>query len=151
MSYQQLNPENPPYQSQPSRPAKLRSDFSLEKYLLFILLTAGIYHFVVMVRLIKNVNTIISPYDGKKTMNIIGASLLGILTLGIYTFVWYHKLSDRVGDEVRRRNIASDFSSSTFWLWHVLGAFVIFGPFVYFDRLFDAVNALSENYNHYGY
>jgi hypothetical protein len=43
---------------------------------------------------------------------------LGALTLGIYMFVWLHKLCNRIGNELRRRNVQYKFSAATFWLWN---------------------------------
>lgn len=151
MSYEQPNQQNPGYESQPPMRAQLRTDFSLGKYILLSFITFGIYGIIVMFRLVDNVNIVASPYDGKKTMNYLVMLLLGIITFGIYPLVWNHQLSDRVGDEVRRRNIPSDFSSTTYWLWGILGGFIIVGPFIYMDRLFKSVNAMSESYNIYGY
>lgn len=34
-----------------------------------------------------------------------------------------------------------------FWLWNVLGALIIVGPFVYMHKLSTAMNKLAENYN----
>lgn len=151
MTYQQPNTQNPGYQNPAPARTQLRTDFSLGKYILLSLITFGIYGIVVMFRLVDNVNTVASPYDGKNTMNYLVMILLGIVTAGIYPLIWYHQLSDRVGIEVRRRNISSDFSSNTFWLWYVLGSLIIVGPFIYYDRLFKSVNAMSESYNTYGY
>lgn len=151
MSYQQPNQYNASNQGQATPGVRLRTDFSLGKFILLSFITFGIYGIIVMSRVVDNVNTIASPYDGKKTMNYFGAMLLGIVTFGIYPLVWFHQFSDRVGNELNRRNITSDFSSTTFWLWFVLGAIIIVGPFIYYDRLFKSVIAMTESYNTYGY
>ena len=69
---------------------------------------------------------------------------------GIFMFVWFHQLSNRVGEEARMRGINSDFSATTFWLWYVLGSLIIVGPFIYVHKLCENMNALSANYNQHG-
>ena len=69
------------------------------------------------------------------------------ITLGIGAIVWMHKLSARIGNELKRRNIDYSFSAASFWLWNVLGIFIIVGPFVYIHKLLKAMNLLSANYN----
>lgn len=162
MSYQQPQQPQQPYQQQPYQqqpyqqqpyPAprtQLRTDFSMGKTVLLSLITFGIYGIVVWCRLVDNINTLASPYDGKKTMNYFLAILLGIITLGIYPIVWNHQLCDRIGDELHRRRINYELSSSTYWLWGVLGSLIIVGPFIYMDKVFNATNMLSQHYNQFG-
>ena len=73
--------------------------------------------------------------------------LIGPITLGIADIVWFHRISNRIGNELKRRQIAYSFSASDYWLWNVLGAVIIVGPFIYLHKLFKAMNMLSENYN----
>ena len=64
------------------------------------------------------INMVASRYDGKRTTHFMWMPFLGALTGGIYMFVWLHKLCNRIGDEVRRRNIQYKFSAASFWLWN---------------------------------
>ena len=73
--------------------------------------------------------------------------IIAPITLGIGGLVWYHKMSNRVGDEARRRGIDSNFSASTFWLWNVLGSLIVVGPFVYIHKLSKTMNAVCADYN----
>lgn len=78
MSYQQPQQPQQPYQQQPYQqqpyqqqpyPAprtQLRTDFSMGKTVLLSLITFGIYGIVVWCRLVDNINTLASPYDGKR-------------------------------------------------------------------------------------
>ena len=75
------------------------------------------------------------------------AFLVTGITLGIGALVWYNNISDRIGAELRRRNIPIEFGASTYWLWNVLGSLIIVGPFIYLAKLFGAMNALCEDYN----
>jgi len=78
------------------------------------------------------------------------AFLLTPLTLGVIFFVWCHTLLNRIGAELARRGINYSVSASTFWLWFVLGAFIIVGPFIYTYKVITAMNLLAEDYNAQG-
>ena len=96
----------------------------------------------------NSINIIASRYDGKKTMHYcLLCFLVGPVTLGIAAFVWFHNISNRIGNELRRRGIDSDFSASDFWLWNVLGSLILVGPFVYVYKLCNAANKVCEHYN----
>jgi cobalamin biosynthesis protein CobD/CbiB len=64
------------------------------------------------------INMVASRHDGRRTTHFIWMPILGALTLGIYMFVWLHKLCNRIGNELRRRNVQYKFSAATFWLWN---------------------------------
>ena len=144
---QQMN-QGYPYQAYaPMRP-QLKTDKGLLKFILLSLITCGIYGIVVMSTISTDINTVASRYDGKQTMHYcLLCFLIGPITCGIAYLVWYHNLSARIGNELRRRNIAYSFSSSDFWLWNVLGSLIIVGPFIYLNKLLTATNLLCESYN----
>lgn len=127
---------------------QLKTNKSLVKFVLLSLITFGIYGIVVLSSVSENINLIASKYDGKKTMHYcLLFFLIGPITLGIAYIVWFHKLSARIGTELKRRNIAYSFDASSYWLWCVLGSLIVVGPFVYYHKLFKATNMLCENYN----
>lgn len=125
-----------------------RTDKSLVKYIFLSIITFGIYGIIVMSSVSDDINIIASRYDGKKTMHYcLLIFLVGIVTFGIGIIVWYHKISDRIGNELRRRMIPYDFSAGTFWLWCVLGSLIFVGPFIYYHKLFTATNLMCQHYN----
>ena len=127
---------------------QLKTNKGLIKYLLLTIITFGIYPIVVMSTVSSDINIVASRYDGKKTMHYcLLIFVVAPLTLGIASIVWYHKISNRIGNELNRRGINYHFSATTFWLWHVLGALIVVGPFVYLHKMFKAVNLMNENYN----
>lgn len=128
--------------------AQLKTNRGLIKFILLSAITFGIYGLVVMSALSTDINTIASRYDGKKTMHYcLIVFLLTGLTFGIAPIVWYHKLSARMGNELKRRGIAYSFGTGSFWGWNVLGALIGIGPLVYTHKLLKAMNLLCENYN----
>ena len=127
---------------------KLKTNKGLLKTLLLTIVTFGIYPLIVMSAVSTDINIVASRYDGKKTMHFcLLAFVLLPLTLGIAAIVWYHRISNRIGAELKRRGIDYKFSATDFWLWDVLGTFIVIGPFVYLHKLFKAVNKMNEHYN----
>ena len=127
---------------------KLKTNKGLIKYILLSIITFGIYGLVVMSSLSNDINIVASRYDGKKTMHYcLLYFIVAPITLGIAGIVWFHKISNRMGKELKRRNIAYDFSCADFWLWNVVGSIIVIGPFIYFHKLFKAANLICADYN----
>lgn len=127
---------------------QLKTNKGLLKTLLLSFITFGIYSLVVMSAVSNDINIVASRYDGKKTMHYcLLFFLVGPLTLGIAEVVWIHRISNRIGAELKRRGVGYSFSAADFWLWGVLGSFIFVGPFIYLHRLFKAVNKMNAHYN----
>ena len=60
------------------------------------------------------------------------------------------RISERLGCELKRRNIAYSFGASDYWLWNVIGSIIVVGPFVYYHKLFKAANLICADYNEKG-
>ena len=127
---------------------QLKTNKGMVKFILLSLITLGIYGIVVMSSVSNDINIAASRYDGKKTMHFcLLFFLVGPITLGIAYIVWYHKISARIGNELKRRNISYSFGAADYWLWNVLGSIIVVGPFVYLHKLLKATNLICENYN----
>ncbi len=127
---------------------QLKTNRGLLKFILLSIVTFGIYGIVVMSTISTDINYIASKYDGKKTMHYcLLVFLVGPITLGIADLVWYHRISNRIGDELTRRGLGYSFGAGTFWGWNILGAFIVVGPFIYQYKLFKAMNMLAADYN----
>ncbi|MFA7673730.1 MAG: DUF4234 domain-containing protein [Clostridia bacterium] len=132
-------------------PGQLKTDRGIWKFIGLSIITFGIYSLIFFARLANDVNTVSSRYDGKKTMNFwLLMFIVGPLTLEIGTFVWYHRVCNRIGAELAHRGINYDFSASTFWGWGILGTCIIVGPFVWIHKLCNAMNYISSDYNQRG-
>ena len=130
---------------------QLNTRRSLLKFILLSIITLGIYSIVFFSGISSDINTIAQRYDGKKTMHFcLLFFLVGPITLGIGDIVWFHKISARMGNELSRRGIDYKFNASTFWLWNVLGALIVVGPFVYLHKMAKASNLLASSYNSVG-
>ena len=111
---------------------QLPTNRSIVKFVLFSMITFGIYAIVFFYNISSDINTIASRYDGKKTMNYVLLLLIGFLTLGFGYFAflpWFHRMSNRVGAELSRRGIHYNINAGTFWwlvgLPHLVYAFAL--------------------------
>lgn len=136
------------YQASTAPVGQLKTSRGLLKYILLSIITLGIYSIVAMSSISNDINVIACRYDGKRTMHYcLLYFLISWLTLGIGYVVWYHKISVRIGNELKRRNISYRFGAGTYWLWNVLGTLIVVGPFIYLHKMFKAMNLLSKHYN----
>jgi len=127
---------------------QLNANRGLIKLILLSVVTLGIYAIVFYCVLSRDINIMASRYDGKKTMHFaLMLFIIGPITLGIGYLVWYHNLSNRIGSELNRRGLNYAFNAKTFWLWCVLGAFILVGPFIYLYKICKAFNMIAEHYN----
>ena len=127
---------------------QLKTNRGWLKTILLSIITFGIYGLVMYSGISNDINTIASRYDGKKTMHYcLLVFIVAPITFGIAAIVWSHKISNRIGAEVKRRGIAYNFSAADFWLWNVLGSLIVIGPFVYLHKMFKAVNLMNAHYN----
>jgi len=128
--------------------AQLKTNRGLIRFILFSIITLGIYPLVFYSCISTDINTIASRYDGKRTMHFcLLLFIVAPITLGIGAIVWYHRLSARIGAELSRRGIGYSFGAGSFWGWNVLGMLIVIGPLVYLHKLCRAMNLLSGSYN----
>ncbi len=136
------------YQPSTAPVGQLNAKRSLIKFILLNIITLGIYSIVFYSSISSNINIIASRYDGKKTMHYcLLFFLIGPITLGIGFIVWFHKMSARIGTELSRRNIDYKFGAADYWIFNILLAFVVVGPFIYLHKLCKATNLISQHYN----
>jgi len=133
---------------------KIASNHNVGAVIVLSLITFGIYTIFWHSRLSKDINTIASHHDGKRTWNgalvIIISLFTAAFVYGIPTLIWHHLFTNRIGAELRRRRINYRIGARDFWIWCVLGAFILIGPIVYAYKICRAMNALIMDYNQYG-
>lgn len=130
----------------------LKTDRSVWKFLLFSILTCGIYALVFFSGISDDINRVATGRDRKKTTHFcLMAFVLGPITCGIYEFYWWHTFSERIGDEARARGIYTNFGAATFWLWYFLGSLLCgIGPLIYVHMLCETMNQINSSYNQFG-
>lgn len=149
--YAQNQNNQPPFQQHGGPVAQLKTDRSFIKTVLLSLVTFGIYAIICYGGITDDVNLVCSRYDNRKSMNYyLLFFLVGPITCGIASIVWNHNICDRIGNELKRRQIGYDFGAKDFWLWNVLGAVIIVGPFIFAHKFFTSVNMLNESFNQFG-
>lgn len=127
---------------------QMKTNRGLLKYILLSFITFGIYGIVVFSSISSDINILAYRYDGKKTMHFcLMYFVFSWLTFGVVPIVWSHRISARVGDQVRRRNLPYSFGAADFWLWNVLGSLIIVGPFIYLYKFFKSMNMISADFN----
>ncbi len=127
---------------------QLKTSRGLLKYILFSLITLGIYPIVMFSLISDELNTVCK--DNKRTTQYWLLWFLSMVTCAIPIFIWNHTASNRMGNELKRRGINYSISASTFWGWGFLGAFIIIGPFVYVYKFLKASNLLNADFNQKG-
>ncbi len=119
----------------------------LLKLILLEIITFGIYGLVMMSHISEEINIIAARRDGKHTMHyLLIAFIFSWLTLCIAPLVWYHRLSNRIGEELKARNCNYSFGAEDFWLWNILGSLIIVGPFIYVHRFLKSMNLINADY-----
>lgn len=147
IQYEQSNNQN---NNEYAPKLQLATNISIAKYIIFGILTLGIYTMVIESQISGEMNIVASRADGKRTIPFLGMLQLSAITLGIYLFVWNHTFANRIGAELARRGYDYQFGARDFWLWNVLGSFIIVGPFIYCYKKLTAMNMINASYNIYG-
>ena len=125
----------------------LRTDRSLLVFVLLSFITCGIYWFIFVYQLIRDVN-IACEGDGEETPGLLIFLLLSIITCGIYSFYWYYKLGDRLAANAGRYGYPVSENGVTILLWMLLGQFACcVGPFIAWHLLITNTNLVCTGYN----
>ena len=127
---------------------RLRTNRGLLKFILLSLITFGIYGIVCFSHISKEINTLATEHDHRRTMHYcLVFFLLSWLTLGIMMLIWWHNICDRIGDELKYRKIKYSFGAGSYWSWGFFGVLIIIGPFIFYHKFFKAMNLLNADYN----
>ena len=124
----------------------VKNNRSLLKYVLLTILTCGIYSYIFIYELAKDVNTICDG-DGQETAGLLKLILLSIITCGIYGIVWYYKLGNRLNENAPRYGLHFSENGTSVLLWMVLGSVACgIGPFMAWHIIIKNTNALATAY-----
>jgi len=119
----------------------------LWKLLLFTIPTLGIYNIVFWYRFTQDLNEM--NKEEKKLKNYILVLFLSLITLGIYRWVWFFYLADRVQTTGAELGIRIKPGPSITLIWKLFGTFVIIGPFVANFLVIHNMNKVAKQYNRY--
>lgn len=173
----QPGPAMPTPQPQPPT-RQIKTNRTVLKYILLGIITLGIYDIVITTGISRSINTIATKHDGKKTMNFCwNVFIFSWLTLGIVPLIWWHRISERIGDELQCRGHQRIVTATDFWIWNfacsgvglaivefallsvmtqpfiavvaALAGLIIelIGIYKFYSKFFKATNTLAADYN----
>ena len=125
----------------------IQEDRALWKYIVFGILTCGIYNYYFIYKMAMDVNEMCAD-DGKKTSGLIPFILLSFLTCGIYAYYWYYSLGNRLQDNAPRYGLNFQENGTTVLLWCIFGLLLCgFGALVGIHILIKNTNEMAKAYN----
>lgn len=125
----------------------LDTNRGLLKYIIFSILTCGIYSYYFLYKLAQDVN-IICDGDGQNTAGLLKFILLSIITCGIYSWFWYYNIGNRLASNGFKYGINILENGTTILMWQIFGVLLCgIGPYVAMYILIKNTNALAMAYN----
>lgn len=130
------------------RPAyAIATNRGLFKYIIFTILTCGIYSYWFVYSMARDVNEMCKE-DGDKTGGLLVYILLSIITCGFYSIYWEYKLANRLQENGPRYGINFSENGTSVLLWIIFGALICgVGPFIAMNILIKNTNRLAREYN----
>ena len=120
---------------------------SLGKYILLTMVTCGIYAYIFIYQLAKDVN-VMCEGDGQHTTELLPFILLTMVTCGVYAIIWYYQLGNRLAANAGRYGLAFQENGTTILLWQLFGSALCgIGPFIAWNIIIKNTNALAAQYN----
>ena len=123
----------------------IQEDRKLWKLILFTIPTLGIYNIYFWYRFTKDLNEM--NQEEKRIKNYILVCCLTILTLGIYRWVWFFYVADRIQVTGENMGIPIKPGPGTTLFWKLYGTFILIGPFVANYFVIRNMNRIAKEYN----
>ena len=121
------------------------------KFIVFGILTLGIYDIIFWWKMINDINTTcgyVEDTDSEKSVNYIVLILLSMITLNIYLFVWWYKQGNRIKTAGREYGLNIEEKGSTYLLWIIFGSLLFgVGPMIALYLMICNLNKLCSRYN----
>ncbi len=141
------NYQNTGYNQGPQAFMPLRTDRSLLVFILLTLVTCGIYLYIFMYYMIKDINTACAG-DGDETPGLLVYILLSLVTCGIYSYIWLYKVGERLARNCQRYGYSVTENGTTVLLWFIFGMWLCgIGPFIGWNILINNTNMVCMGYN----
>lgn len=115
------------------------------KLLLFTIPTFGIYSIVFWFQFTRDLNEM--NREDKKIKNYILVCFLSLITLGIYRWVWFFYLTDRVQVTGERMGMRIKPGPGVTLSIKLFGTFVLIGPFLANFIVIHNMNKVAAEYN----
>lgn len=115
-------------------------------YVLFSILTCGIYGLYFRYQLNKEINQMTGPEPGQISPGV--AIVLMIVTCGIYEFYWVYQMGLRIDRLSDANGIAREDSASGYLLWDLTSFFTLgITAWVAYYKMVKQFNRLADAYN----
>ncbi len=125
----------------------INTNRSLIVYILFNVLTLGLYSLIFWHGYVRDVNILCSG-DGKNTKGIFLAILLSIVTLGIYMYIWEYGMQNRIRDRAPKYGVENVKDGGAIILWDIFGLLLFgIGPMIALYIRIKSLNSLAYAYN----
>ncbi|MGM9616730.1 DUF4234 domain-containing protein [Butyricicoccus sp.] len=119
----------------------------LWKYIVFTILTLGIYGYYFIYKMAEDVNTMCKE-DGESTSGLLVFVLLSFITCGFYAIYWYYKLANRLQANAPKYGLYFQENGTTVLMWDLFGLLICgIGPFIAMHILIKNMNAMARAYN----
>ena len=121
--------------------------FKERVFILLTLVTCGIYLYIFMYYMIKDINTACAG-DGDETPGLLVYILLSLVTCGIYSYIWLYKVGERLARNCQRYGYSVTENGTTVLLWFIFGMWLCgIGPFIGWNILINNTNMVCMGYN----
>ncbi len=119
----------------------------LLKYIVFSILTCGIYSLYFLYALSRDINEMCKE-DGQETPGLLMLIALSIVTCGLYNIYYCPSILDRLSQNAGRYGVKVEESGLHYLLWCCPGVILCFvGPFVAMYILIKNTNKVAKAYN----
>lgn len=123
----------------------IKENRRLWKLLLLTIPTLGIYNIVFWFQLTRDLNEM--NREEKRLKNYILVLFLSILTFGIYRWVWYFYVADRIQTTGEDMGMKIKPGPGTILFLHLFGSFIIIGPLISNFLVIRNMNKIAVEYN----
>lgn len=124
----------------------VKTNRSLLMYWLLSFVTCGIYTFIFIHELAKDMN-VIGYGDGQETAGLGKFIVFNILTCGIYSYIWYYQIAERLSINGPRYNVGIQETGMTVLLWMTLGSLLCgIGPLIGLYIIIKNANTVAFAY-----
>lgn len=123
----------------------IKENRRLWKLVLLTIPTFGIYNIVFWFQLTRDLNDM--NREEKKLKNYIVVLLLSILTLGIYRWVWFFYVADRIQTTGEDMGMKIKPGPGTTLFLFLFGSFIIIGPLIADYFVIRNMNKIAAEYN----
>lgn len=117
----------------------------LWKLILFTIPTFGIYNIVFWFRFTKDLNQMNN--EEKPLKNYILVLFLSIITFGIYRWVWFFYLADRIQTTGQNMGMKIGPGAGTTLTIRLFGTFILIGPLISNYWVIKNMNKVAKEYN----